>query len=130
MPPSLDRSHELKWVTKAGIGAALVTAVLVRCVELVEALRLSHEGPLLAFPLAVIFPAFLVTAMAFASPAASREGALMRLGTMVQCVLIVALPGCALHLALGLPVVFLVVELFETRCPLSLRNAIVRRIVT
>lgn len=130
MPPSSDRSYGLRRATKAGIGAALATAVLVRCVELVQALRLSHEGPLLAFPLSVMLPALLVLAMAVASPAVSREGALMRLGAMIQCVLIIALPRLALHLALGLPVVFLLVELFETRCPPSLRSAITRRILT
>ena len=130
MPLSPDRSHDLKRTTKAGIAAALATVVLVRFVELVHALRLSHEGPLLAFPLSVIFPALLVIAMAFAPPAVSREGALMRLGTMIQCILIIALPGWALHLALGLPVVFLLVELFETRCPPWLRSAVAGRIVT
>ena len=125
-----SRSHDLKIVTKAGIGIALAITVSVRCSELVQAFWRSDEGPLLAFPLSVIFPALLVIAMAFASPAVSREGVLMRLGTMIQCVLIIALPRYALHLALGIPVVFLTVELFETRCPRLLRSAIARRIVT
>lgn len=129
MPLETDRSHQLKAVTRHAVHAALAAAVLVRGVELVRALRLSDEGPLLAFPLSVIFPALLVVVLTLMPPAISREGALMRLGTMVHCLLIVALPRLALHLALGLPVVFLVVELFETRCPRPLHDAIVRRIV-
>lgn len=130
MLASTDRCHDLRRTVKAGIGIALMIAVLARCIELVSALRTLNEGPLLTFPLSVIFPALVVTAMAFAPPAVSQEGALMRLGTMVQCVLIIVLPRLAIHLALGLPVVFLLVELFETRCSTKLRNAIVRRIVT
>ena len=58
--------------------------------------------------------------------AESREGILMRAGTMIQLCLIVLLPSAALYLALGLPVVFLVVELFETRVPHVIREPIVR----
>lgn len=50
----------------------------------------------------------------------------MRAGTMIQLCLIVLLPSAALYLALGLPVVFLVVELFETRVPHVIREPIVR----
>lgn len=49
---------------------------------------------------------------------------MMQLGTLIQLVLIVSLPTLALYLALGLPVVFLAVELFETRFPASLRDPI------
>jgi len=59
----------------------------------------------------------------------SREGALMRLGTIIQLALIILLPPVALYLALGLPVVFLVVELFETRLPQPLRDPIVRAVL-
>lgn len=129
MPPSLERSYDLRTVTKATLGVALSTVMLIRCLELVQALRQSDERPLLAFPLSAVLPALLVIALAIMPPAVSREGALMRLGTMVQCVLIIAVPRLALHLALGLPVVFLLVELFETRCPSSLREAVTRRLL-
>ena len=130
MPPMPNRSYTLTSMTKITLGMALVALTCVRCFELVDAWRLSDERPLLAFPLSVIFPGLLVAAMAFAPPAATREGALMRLGTMIACVLVVGLPRLALHLVLGLPIVFLLVELFETRCPPSLRTAIARRLVT
>lgn len=121
--------HVLTTHAKRLVGAALAIAVLARSVALVRALSVADEGPLLAYPLSVIFPALLVIALMRMPPAVSREGILMRLGTMIQCVLIVALPPLALHLALGLPVVFLVVELFETRCPPALRDALARRVV-
>ncbi|SFK29814.1 hypothetical protein [Methylorubrum salsuginis] len=121
--------HTLTAHARRLVGVALATAVLLRSVDLVRALSASDEGPLLAYPLSVIFPALLVVALMRMPPAVSREGILMRLGTMIQCVLIVALPPLALHLALGLPVVFLVVELFETRCPPALRDALARRVV-
>ena len=64
----------------------------------------------------------LVVLLVIMPAAKSREGALMRLGTIVQLILIVLFPAINLYLALGLPVVFLVVELFETRLPVALRR--------
>jgi hypothetical protein len=63
-------------------------------------------------------------------PAKSREGILMRLGAIMQLMAIIALPSLALRLALGLPVVFLVVELYATRIPVSLRNRFSRAFIT
>ena len=53
----------------------------------------------------------------------------MQLGAMIQLALIIAIPPAALYLALGFPVVFLVVELFETRLPAGLRDPIKRRVL-
>ena len=53
----------------------------------------------------------------------------MQVGTMIQLLLIIALPGFALYLALGFPVVFLVIELFETRSPVTFRTWIKSRII-
>ena len=75
----------------------------------------------LAFPLTVILPSLAFGFLATRPSMASSEGALMQLGAMIQLLLIVALPGFALHLALGFPVVFLVVEMFETRFPAQVR---------
>lgn len=121
--------HVLTASVKRLVGGILAVVVFVRLLDLIRGLSAADEEPLLAFPLSVIFPALLVVALMRMPPAASREGILMQLGTMIQCVLIVALPAFALHLALGLPVVFLVVELFETRCPPALRDALARRVV-
>ncbi len=54
----------------------------------------------------------------------------MQLGAMVQILLIIAFPRFALYLALGFPVVFLFVELFETRMPTLLKAAIKSRLIT
>ena len=53
----------------------------------------------------------------------------MQIGTMIQLLLIIALPGFALYLALGIPVVFLVIELFETRAPTIFRSWIKGRVI-
>jgi hypothetical protein len=92
-------------------------------------LRAGSEARLLAFPLAVVVPFALIVGLAQLPPTDSREGALMRLGTMIQLVAIIALPNLALYLALGLPVVFLVVELYETRVPPLLRDRVFRFLV-
>lgn len=96
---------------------------------MVAALWEGDERLLLAFPLAVVFPAVLVMLLAAMRPARSREGLFMRIGAMVQLLLIVLVPPASLHLALGLPVVFLVVELFETRAPAALRSGVARMLV-
>lgn len=75
-----------------------------------------------------IFPGILFTALASLPGPQTREALLMRLGVLLQLILIVALPRYALHLLLGLPVVFLVVELFETRTPRALREAVAGRL--
>ncbi len=53
----------------------------------------------------------------------------MQVGTMIQLLLIIALPGFALYLALGFPVAFLVIELFETRSPAPFRVWIKTRVI-
>lgn len=59
----------------------------------------------------------------------SEEGALMQIGVMIQLILILSLPPLALFLALGFPVVFLAVELFETQAPAELRKSIKRQLL-
>lgn len=114
---------------KLALALVVSSGVLARLVTMVSALAEGDPDQLLAFPLTVIFPAIL-TGLLLALPATrSREGALMRLGTIIQLALIILLPPLALYLALGLPVVFLVVELFETRLPQPLRDPIVRAVL-
>lgn len=54
----------------------------------------------------------------------------MQLGTMIQLLLIIALPQFALYLALGFPVVFSLVEFFETRFPAKLRFWVKRLVIS
>lgn len=117
--------RRIKLVLALVIGAG----VAARFATMMSALAGGDPDHLLAFPLAVIFPAILA-ALLLAMPATrSREGALMRLGTIIQLALIILLPPVALYLALGLPVVFLLVELFETRLPQPLRDPVVRAVL-
>lgn len=115
----------------ARVAAAATTLALMiwRGIGVVSALRGHDEHPLLAFPLAVIFPAVLIAILLAMGPTETREGLLMRAGTVLHLLLIMALPAFALYLALGLPVVFLVAEIIETRFPTGLRDRITRLVV-
>jgi hypothetical protein len=118
--------HSIRTRTKSLLYLAAAGFLLARAADMLAMLRAGGEAQLLAFPLAVILPFALIVGLAQLPPTDSREGALMRLGTMIQLVAIIALPHLALYLALGLPVVFLVVELYETRVPASLRDGVFR----
>lgn len=83
----------------------------------------------LAFPLTVLVPALVFLFLATRKCMTSAEGVLMQLGTMTQLLLIITLPDFALYLALGFPVVFLVIELFETRAPEMFRTWIKSRVI-
>lgn len=112
------------WV-RATLGAATAAALGIRGVAAALALWRGDETAFLALPLGAILPALLVTALLLMGPTRTREGALMKLGTAVHLLLILAIPPAALHLALGLPVIFLVVELFETRMPADIRDPMI-----
>lgn len=120
---------EIRRSVKLALMLMTATGVAVRMAEMVRAVGTDNPDPLLAFPLTVVFPAILIGLLLAMPPTRSREGALMRLGTTIQLGLIVLLPDASLLLALGLPVVFLVVELFETRLPQGLRDPIVRAVL-
>lgn len=100
-----------------------------RAVVAVSSLSAGDETLFLAFPLAVIMPALAFGYLARRRGMASSEGALMQLGSMIHLLLILALPGFALYLALGFPVVFLAVELFETRLTAGLRDPLKRAVL-
>lgn len=77
----------------------------------------ADKTAFLAFPLAVLLPGLAFVFLATRQNLSSAEGVMMQIGTMIHLLLIIALPQLALVLALGFPVVFLAVELFETRAP-------------
>ena len=115
---------------------ALVVAVILaigalgfRIAAMVAALRSGDPSQLLALPFTAILPTVLFTVLALLPATRTREGLLMRVGTMIQLILIVALPAVALYLCLGFPVVFLVAELFETRVPRHLRESLAKLVV-
>ena len=89
----------------------------------------GNPNSILTLPLAVILPALALFFLGSLQKMKSEEGVLMQVGTMLHILLILILPDFALYLALGFPVVFLVVELFETRVPERIRIAIKRRLI-
>jgi hypothetical protein len=122
--------HDIRFRTKAALYTGTAALFFERSVQALRSLRSNDEAPLLAFPLSVILPTILIVLLCRMLPAKSQEGILMRLGTVMQLMAIIALPEFALLLALGLPVVFLVVELYSTRVPISARSRISRAFVT
>jgi ABC-type multidrug transport system fused ATPase/permease subunit len=110
------------------ISAAAATAA--RTVAAVGAARSGDLGPSEGFSFTVIFPLVLLTLIFWLGPDRTREGVLMRIGTACQLILMIAAPSLALHLLLGLPVVFLLVEWFETRSPALFRAQISGLLVT
>ncbi|MEO1317474.1 MAG: hypothetical protein AAFW01_12950 [Pseudomonadota bacterium] len=120
---------ELRSRARLTITFAICAASIARALDVVSDLRIGDEATLLAYPLTVIFPSTLAVLVLVMGPARSREAVLMRVGVALQLLLLVALPAFALYLALGMPVVFLVVELFETRLPPPLRDRIAALVV-
>jgi hypothetical protein len=116
--------------TRYVLAMAATAAVVTRFASAFAAALKGNLGPFEGFSFSVIFPVVLLTLIFWLGPARSREGVLMRIGTICQLVLIIAAPSVALHLLLGLPVVFLVVELFETRSPTGLRKWVLGMLVT
>ncbi len=125
----MQTSYQIRPLAGILAACACILISLGRAIEVAVQLAHGAEDALLSYPLTVIFPAVLIAILLKFSPAESREGLLMRIGTIIQLLLILALPRFALHLALGLPVVFLVVELFETRLPAELRNKLAGLVV-
>jgi hypothetical protein len=110
-------------------GAVLVAAATLGLLRLVFAVGAARESldDLTAYGFTVIFPLALV--LLIFGRSRTREGVLMRLATIGQLLLIVAIPPYALQLLLGLPIAFLFVELFETRLPAAIRDPIATRLV-
>ena len=112
-------------------GMVVIAAILFiwRAYFAITDLTNGDQTAFLAFPLSVVLPVMIFAFLATRRSMASQEGALMQLGAMMQILLIIALPSFALYLALGFPVVFLMVELFETRLPNSLKTAVKSRLI-
>ena len=111
------------------LAGCMILAATIRGWHAFNAIQAGQPEPLLNLPLAVLVPAMVFTYLITRRGFASQEGALMQLGCLIQLFLIVALPPAALHLALGFPVVFLAVELFETRLPAHLRDPLRARLL-
>ncbi len=122
--------HRIKLSIVLGMVSIAAFLFLFRGYLAVTDLSVGDQTSFLAFPLSVILPCLVFSFLATRRNIASHEGTLMQLGAMVQILLIIAFPRFALYLALGFPVVFLFVELFETRMPTLLKAAIKSRLIT
>ncbi len=122
--------YKIKSLVVFTLSVAVAIAVAVRVFEVAKGLQNSEETAFLAFPLSVMIPALAYLFLATRRGMFSQEGVLMQLGTMIQLMLIIALPKFALFLALGIPVVFLVVEIFETRFPIKIRLWVKKQIIS
>ncbi|MGI4944021.1 MAG: hypothetical protein ACRYHQ_26270 [Janthinobacterium lividum] len=111
--------------------AIITTALLAAFVRLILALAAANLtgnlGQLTTYGFTVVFPLVLIGLLLSLGPGRTREGVLMRIGTACQMILVILVPPLALHLVLGLPIVFLLVELFETRMPAKLREFVAAR---
>lgn len=112
---------KLAWIV---LGAAATVGLVLRVYAASKSAYYGDLDPARAIGFSVIFPLSLAFVVLAVGASRSREGALMRLATAMQMILIVFLPAFSLHLVLGLPVAFLIVEAFETRLPATIRDAL------
>ncbi len=99
-------------------------AVAFRAVCAIRELCDGDVNAILSLPLTVILPAFAFFYVGQLKDMISDEGALMQLGIMIQFILILSLPSFALYIVLGFPVVFFVVEIFETKISKTIRSRV------
>lgn len=110
------------------LGIALLAAI-VRLLAAIHAWQIGNYAEIQSYVFCVIFPLALLALLAFMGATQTIEGMLMRFGSMLQLLLILCIPPYSLHLALGFPVVFLVVEIFSTHLPKEISQPIERTII-
>lgn len=91
--------------------------------------RIGQYTEIQSYVFCVIFPATLLVLLDIMGETKTREGALMRFGSMLQLLLILCIPPFSLHLALGFPVIFFAVEVFSTKLPKVITQPIERAII-
>lgn len=121
--------YVLQWWLVVSLHLLGLATALVRLALAIGGLSRGQPDEFLAVPLAIILPYTAFIYLARLPGTKTSEGAIMRLAALVLLVALMAIPAFALHLALGFPVAFLVVELFETRFPSNWRKAIKGRLL-
>lgn len=111
------------------IASILLALFVWRSIIAIVDLMAGNENLLLALPLAVIFPTLLISVLLLMPATETKEGLIMRVGTIIHLLLIIGIPPLAIYLALGFPFVFLAVEIFETRLPKTLRNNLTKLVL-
>jgi len=122
-------TYRIRVSTKGVLAIAVLVLFFTRLLTMLKSLEAGNEAFLLAFPLTVVFPVVLITVLLLMKPTVTREGLLMRFGSILHLILIIALPQFSLYLALGFPFVFLSVELFETRLPKHLTKPLTALVI-
>lgn len=117
--------HEIR----GGILFLTFLAAIIRIFSALNEWEGGSNTAIESYSFCVVFPAILIAVLALMKGTRTKEGLFMRLGTMVQLFLIICLPPFALYLALGFPVVFLVVEMLVTRLPKNVFRQLERIIV-
>lgn len=124
-----DEGYALRKEILIALFVALSSVCLVRLFFAISSWMGDSNELLEAYSFCVIFPAVLIFALCFLGKTKTKEGLFMRFGTMLQLFLIISIPIFSLYLALGLPVVFLVVELFVQKTPRVIYLPIERMII-
>ena len=101
----------------------LSSIALYRLIYALVDLQQGSADALGIFPFSVIFPsAFILFLLLFAPKTRSVEGVYMLFGSVILFLLIILIKSFALHLLLGWPVVFLLVELYATKAPNTIQK--------
>ena len=124
-----NRRFHLRRPLPAVLGICLGGLVLGRLFKSICTLAEGKPDDFLAFPMTVILPGAALTYLIRMPGTQTSEGILMRFAAIVLILMIIALPTASLYLALGFPVAFLVVEMFETRAPAAIRSTVKRLVV-
>lgn len=125
----MGSGYRIRAAARRAAWGLLAVALVWRAAVMIRSLQAGDASRLLAFPFGAVLPAMLVVILSLLPPTRTREGLLMRVGAMIQLWLVIILPVMALYLTLGFPIVFLVVEMFETRLPRRLREPLARLVV-
>jgi len=119
-----NRRFHLRPVVLVVIVGCGVLLALHKFLTSINDLEEGKPDAFLSFPMTVILPIAALAYLVRMPATRTSEGILMRFAAIVLILMIVALPAVSLHLALGFPVAFLVVEMFETRVPAPLRSTV------
>ena len=125
----MGSGYRIRAAARRAAWGLLAAAFVWRAAVMIRSVQAGDASRLLAFPFGAVLPAILLVILSMLPPTRTREGLLMRVGAIIQLWLVIVLPVLALYLTLGFPVVFLVVELFETRLPPRLRDPLARLVV-
>ncbi|TAE83817.1 MAG: hypothetical protein EAY76_00585 [Alphaproteobacteria bacterium] len=107
----------------------LAWVMIVRFIGAMDSWQQGIDNPLLSYAFIVVFPASLAWLLLLMPPTYTKEGLLMRFGTILHLLLMLYIPSFALYLALGFPVVFLVVELYMMNMPQHIADPLERLVV-